>query len=89
MNKREKMLMAVAVVLTAVTGFAMHAHLNAVLLFGMTAAALVLVAMIVGHATDQLGKKLGSAATGSLQSALGRLPELFVCILPYGKGLTQ
>lgn len=89
MNKREKMLIAAAVVLTAVTGFAMHAHLNAVLLFGMTAAALVLVAMIVGHATDQLGKKLGPAATGILQSALGNLPELFVCIFALRAGLDQ
>ena len=46
-----------------------------------------MVAMIVGKATEQLGNRLGSAATGVLQSALGNLPELFVCIFALRAGL--
>ena len=89
MTKRELMLIGSAIVLTAVTGVAIHAHINAVLMFVMTAVALVLVAMIVGEATDQLGSKMGPAATGILQSALGNLPELFVCIFALRAGLDE
>ena len=46
-----------------------------------------MVAMIVGKATEQLGNRLGPAATGVLQSALGNLPELFVCIFALRAGL--
>lgn len=73
--------------MTAIAGFATHAHLNAILLFLLSAVALVLVAIVVGHATDQLGKKLGPSATGILQSALGNLPELFICIFALKAGL--
>jgi Ca2+:H+ antiporter len=42
--------------------------------------ALAGVAHVIGEATDQLGNHLGPAATGIVQSAVGNLPELFVCI---------
>lgn len=71
------------------TGLASHAHWNPVLLFVLAAVALVLVAMIVGHATEQLGSRMGPAATGVLQSALGNLPELFVCIFALRAGLDE
>lgn len=87
MQKKEKTLIAIAVLMTAITGIATHQHFNAVLLFILSAIALVLVAMIVGHATDQLGSRMGPAATGVLQSALGNLPELFVCIFALRAGL--
>lgn len=89
MTRRELLLIGAAIALTAATGVAIHAHINAVLMFVMTAAALVLVAMIVGEATDQLGQKMGPAATGILQSALGNLPELFVCIFALRAGLDE
>lgn len=87
MQRREKILIVAGILMTVIAGFATHAHLNAILLFGLSAVALVLVAMVVGHATDQLGKKLGPAATGILQSALGNLPELFICIFALKAGL--
>src|SRR5205085_4351820 len=60
---------------------------NAVLVFVMSAAALALLAALVGEATDQVGARLGPGATGVLQSALGNLPELFVGIFALRAGL--
>lgn len=44
---------------------------------------------MVGNATEKLGNRLGSGATGVLQSALGNLPELFVCIFALRAGLVK
>ena len=41
----------------------------------------------IGEATDQLGITLGPAATGIVQSAVGNLPELFVCVFSLQAGL--
>ncbi|MCX7899723.1 MAG: sodium:proton exchanger, partial [Methylocystis sp.] len=48
--------------------------------FAAAALALAAVAHIIGEATDQLGNHLSPAATGIVQSAVGNLPELFVCV---------
>ena len=87
MNKKEKIIIASAIVVTGIAGFLHYAHANAVLGFAVTAAALALLAMIVGDATEQLGSRMGPGATGILQSALGNLPELFVCIFALRAGL--
>lgn len=87
MQKKDLMLIGGAVFATLITGFATHFGWNPVLLFVLSAAALVLVAMIVGQATEQLGSRMGPAATGVLQSALGNLPELFVCVFALKAGL--
>lgn len=87
MKKKEIFLIGGAVVVAAITGVATHFEINSVLLFVLSAVALVLVAMIVGKATEQLGSRLGPAATGVLQSALGNLPELFVCVFALRAGL--
>jgi Ca2+:H+ antiporter len=89
MKKKDKIIIAAAVVATVITGVATHFELNSVLLFILSAVALVLLAMNVGHATDQLGSRLGPGATGVLQSALGNLPELFVCIFALKAGLDK
>lgn len=59
---------------------------GSIVAFLAAAAALALVAMVVGHATDQLGSRMGPGATGVLQSALGNLPELFVCLFALKAG---
>ncbi|SFH86828.1 calcium/proton exchanger [Halpernia frigidisoli] len=87
MNKKDIFLIIAAVSVAAVTGFATRFDINSVLLFVLAAASLVMVAMIVGKATEQLGSRMGPAATGVLQSALGNLPELFVCIFALRAGL--
>ncbi|WP_198950554.1 calcium/proton exchanger [Kineosporia sp. A_224] len=55
--------------------------------FVVAAVALALLASLVGHAVDALGDRLGAGATGVVQSALGNLPELFVCIFALKAGL--
>jgi Ca2+:H+ antiporter len=89
MKKKDIVIIVAAIVMAAVTGIATHFELNAVLLFVFSAIALVLLAMNVGHATDQLGSRMGPGATGVLQSALGNLPELFVCIFALRAGLDK
>ena len=89
MNKKEKLLIIVALVVTLIAAFLHYTHANAVLGFIITAAALAMLAMIVGDATEQLGSRMGPGATGILQSALGNLPELFVCIFALRAGLDK
>ena len=87
MEKKEKVIIALAILFTVAAGALHYAHANAVLAFAVTAGALALLAMIVGDATEQLGSRLGPGATGILQSGLGNLPELFVCIFALRAGL--
>lgn len=87
MVKKEKILISAALAVTLLAGVLHYVHANAVLGFCITAAALAMVAMIVGNATEQLGNRMGPGATGILQSALGNLPELFVCIFALRAGL--
>jgi Ca2+:H+ antiporter len=89
MTKKDILLIVATVVIAVSAGIATHNHLNPVVLFLLTAVALVLLAMNVGHATDQLGSRMGPGATGVLQSALGNLPELFVCIFALRAGLDK
>jgi Ca2+/H+ antiporter len=56
-------------------------------IFLSCAFALAGVAHVIGEATDQLGNHLGPAATGIVQSAVGNLLELFVCIFLLQAGL--
>jgi Ca2+:H+ antiporter len=87
MEKKEKVIVALAILFTFAAGALHYAHANAVFAFAVTAGALALLAMIVGDATEQLGSRLGPGVTGILQSGLGNLPELFVCIFALRAGL--
>lgn len=89
MTKKEKLIITAAIIVSAIAGVMHYAHSNAVLAFIITATALALLAMIVGDATEQLGSRMGPGATGILQSALGNLPELFVCIFALRAGLDK
>ena len=55
--------------------------------FLVAAAAIAVLARTVGAATEQLGSRLGSGAAGTVQSALGNLPELFICLFALHDGL--
>jgi Ca2+:H+ antiporter len=57
-----------------------------VLIFVVAAVALAGIAYVIGEATDQLGNHLSATATGIIQSAVGNLPELFVCIFALQAG---
>src|SRR5580765_8354804 len=89
MERKEKIMIVLCAIATIVAGLLHFAHANPVLVFVGTAAALALLAMIVGDATEQLGSRMGPGATGVLQSGLGNLPELFVCIFALRAGLDQ
>jgi Ca2+:H+ antiporter len=89
MQAKDIKLFGIAVIVTAAAGILHYTHANAVLGFTVTAAALAMVAKIVGEGTEQLGSRMGPSATGILQSALGNLPELFVCIFALRAGLDK
>lgn len=87
MSKKEKLIIIIGIILTLVSGALHYLHAHPVLTFVVVAASLAILAMVVGDATEQLGSKLGPGATGILQSGLGNLPELFVCIFALKAGL--
>ena len=87
LSRREWITIVITIIITIVAGILTGLNANAVLIFVVAAAALALLAGLVGQATDQLGSHLGSGATGVLQSALGNLPELFVGIFALRAGL--
>jgi Ca2+:H+ antiporter len=76
----------VLTVFAAVTRYADLGQVTAFIVAGLAVASL---AALVGRSVDQLGERLGAGATGVLQSALGNLPELFVCIFALRAGLTK
>ena len=55
--------------------------------FIITGTTLALLASLVARSVDRLGNRLGSGATGFIQSALGNLPELFIGIFALRAGL--
>ena len=89
MDKKEKVKIAIAVLVTVMAGILHYSHSNVVISFLVITAALAFLAMIVGDATEQLGSRFGPGATGVLQSALGNLPEFFVCIFALRAGLDK
>lgn len=89
MAKKEKILFLATIVFTALSGFLHYSEYNQVLVFVVVTVALALLAMVVGEATEQLGSRMGPNITGILQSSLGNLPELFVCIFALRQGLSQ
>jgi Ca2+:H+ antiporter len=58
-------------------------HVAAFVLAGV---ALAGAAWVVSFATEQVGERLGTAATGLLQATLGNLPEFFVVIFALNAG---
>lgn len=87
MNSKEKIIIGLCALFTVASGVLHYVEINAILAFLITAGALCLLALLVGDATEQLGSRLGPGATGVLQSSLGNLPELFVCIFALRAGL--
>ncbi|MCW3058295.1 MAG: Calcium/proton exchanger [Capsulimonas sp.] len=86
-SSRDRTIALIALAATIASGVLISLHVNPVILFVITAVALAMLASMVGSATEQLGGKLGPGATGVLQSALGNLPELFICIFALRQGL--
>src|SRR3954447_21359810 len=78
-----------AVVLVIAAGAAHYLDATPVLAFLVAAAAIALLARLVGTATEQLGGMVGSSAAGVVQSALGNLPELFIALFALHRGLVN
>ncbi|MFL5964837.1 MAG: calcium:proton antiporter [Gaiellaceae bacterium] len=86
MTRRERVELGVTLALVTAAAVC-HFALGDVTTFIVTAVALAALARTVGHATEQLGSRLGSGAAGVVQSALGNLPELFIALFALNKGL--
>src|SRR4051812_14470269 len=87
--RSDKVLLAGAVVLVVLAGFAEYGGWNAVVAFVVSAGAVCLLASLVGRSVEQLGDRFGPGATGVLQSGLGNLPELFICFFALQAGLVD
>jgi Ca2+:H+ antiporter len=85
-TRRELIELGLTLALVAIAAVC-HFALGDVTTFVVTAVALAALARLVGHATEQLGSRLGSGAAGVVQSALGNLPELFIALFALNKGL--
>jgi Ca2+:H+ antiporter len=82
-------IVTVSAVLTIVGAVLHFAHSNEVLTFIVSGLALAALAALVGRSVEQVADRLGSGATGVVQSALGNLPELFVCIFALRQHLVK
>ena len=85
--RRELTVMAAAGAAVGLAGVLHFAGATALAIFAVAAVALAGIAYLIGESTDQLGNHLTPAATGIIQSAVGNLPELFVCIFALQAGL--
>jgi len=83
----DKALLGGGAALTLLAGVADYGHWNSVVSFLFSAAAVCVLASIVGRSVEQLGDRFGPGATGVLQSALGNLPELFIGFFALQAGL--
>jgi len=88
-TKRDRIEIAVAALAVALAGICHFAGLNDVATFFVAAAALAVLARLVGTATEQLGSRLGSGGASVVQSGLGNLPELFIAVFALRDGLVS
>jgi len=87
LGRGDRLLLALAVVLSAAAGATSGARAGALVAFVVSALAIAVLAALVGRSVDQLSERLAPGATGVLQSALGNLPELFIALFALRAGL--
>ena len=85
----DKRLIGASTVALAASASVYYAGAGRIAPFVVTGVALALLAALVGRSVDRLGDRLGSGATGVVQSALGNLPELFIGIFALRSGLIE
>lgn len=78
-----------SLLLIILSGLAHFGQMDHIFSFICCAAAIALLASLVGRSVDQLGGRFGPGATGVLQSALGNLPELFIALFALKAGLLE
>ncbi len=87
LTRTEIAILAAIGVVTVLAGLTRYAHsVSRVVAFVFATLALAGMAWIVSLATEQVGERLGPAATGLLQSTVGNLPEFFVVIFALQAG---
>jgi len=89
LSRNDRRILLAAVVLLVAAALTRYVGGGDVLAFVVSALAIAVLASLVGRSVEQLGDRLGAGATGVLQSALGNLPELFVCIFALRAGLLK
>jgi Ca2+:H+ antiporter len=89
LSRSDRLVLVLGAVLTVFAGVTRYVDINSVLAFVVAGLTIAALATLVGRSVDQLGERLGAGATGVLQSALGNLPELFVCIFALRAGLVE
>lgn len=89
LTRSDRLIIGSAAVLTAVAAALNYSHATHVATFIVAGLALAALAALVGRSVEQVADRLGSGATGVVQSALGNLPELFVCIFALRQGLVR
>src|SRR4051794_4720906 len=87
--RSDRIILGGGALLTVLAGVADCSGWTSVLSFILSGAAICLLASLVGRSVEQLGDRFGPGATGVLQSALGNLPELFICIFALRAGLVD
>ncbi len=85
--RSDQVILGGGALLIVLAGLAHYLSWNSVVAFVVCAAAVGVLASLVGRSVEQLGDRFGPGATGVLQSALGNLPELFICIFSLRAGL--
>jgi Ca2+:H+ antiporter len=89
LNRSDKLMLGGGGALIVLAGLAHYTDWPSGLAFVLSAAAMSVLAALVGLSVEQLGDRFGPGATGVLQSALGNLPELFICIFALRAGLVD
>ena len=87
MRTGDRRLIAITSLLVAGSAVTRFVASGRVAPFVVSALALAGLAALVGRSVDGLGDRLGSGATGVLQSALGNIPELLFGFFALRKGL--
>ncbi|MFV8053877.1 calcium/proton exchanger [Mycobacterium sp. 48b] len=87
--RSDKLLIFGGLAICVVAGLSHYGGWPHLVAFVVSALAVCVLASLVGLAVDQLGDRFGPGATGVLQSALGNLPELFICIFALKAGLVD
>lgn len=87
LTTRDLRLLTLCLAATVASTVFHYVHAGKVVPFVVSAIALALLASLVGRSVEALGDQLGAGATGVVQSALGNLPELFVCLFALKSGL--
>jgi Ca2+:H+ antiporter len=87
LKRSELGVLGALVAVTAVAGVTRYAHsVSRVVAFVFATLALAGMAWVVALATEQVGERLGPAATGLMQSTVGNLPEFFVVLFALNAG---